>query len=332
MRYYHENLRKFLNKECIWCKYDTHSKFVKMYHASTAISPNYKPRKLQDTYKSHAMNISMIFLKPKNKPTYVTVFLNGVLMACCVPDYISIKAVPGEHDMFLVYLGPFLKLPPETAIPSEIKISSFEDGLMPLKSEIWDTSFPIAYQDIEATLSSWEFTCIGKCVWYGKSSILQYFLSIDYMMCCPSFREYPSFGRLVNLVTRCTNEDCVPCYGKKVHVNVKGGFTPHYHDGTSISCPCVFSCAALKSNTVPITGNKNILTLFFGPEKHLQVVSLKFTPTDKPCKITDLCCGLTSKGKEIPLNPEAWQLLRMSDFFSRTMLYACQILKRRCLE
>ncbi|ALE14745.1 ORF33 [Felid gammaherpesvirus 1] len=331
-KHYYEDLRRFLNRECLWCKYDLCSPYVKMYYASTAISPNFRPTELQELEKTYVLNVSIIFLKPKKQPTYVTVFINEVFIACCVPDFISIKAVPGEHDMFLMYLGPFYKPPSDTKIPALIKIEAFEDGIIPLKSDIWKTSSLVSTKQLQTEFKSWTFTTIGKCVWYGRGSLFQFFLSMEYMVCCPQFKEFPSFGRLVNLVTRCDDKNCVPCYGLKVHVNVKGGYTPPFYNGDSISCPCVLSCAALKSDIVPITGHRNILTLFFGPEVHNEIISLKFKPSKRPIEITDLCVGITGDGQEVQIDEKAWQLLRMSDFFTRACIYGCQILKRRCLN
>lgn len=325
-----ECLRQFLNRECIW-KLDTAStSYARVYTATTAISPHFKPPKGEKT--SHSLNVTLIAMKPKKTLPFVTVYVNGDLIDCCATDAFFSKKVPGPKCLYLIYVG-LLKSPPlQVKIPADIASKTPDVGHSVTRKDIWSTSKRLDPQNLKSSLKHSAITGIGKCAWAVNGILCQYFLSLDYVMLCPAFQACPSLSRIINLITRCQSNSCVACYGEKIHVDVTQGFTSEDSSGSSDSCPCILSCAALRSDYAPITGNKTLLSLIFDPLVSRNIVGIRLFAPQYPVPIQQLFCGVLADGTEVDCCPEPWELLQYSDFFSRLAIYDCQILKRACLR
>lgn len=326
-----EALRLFLNKECIWKKSSSSTEFLKIYTATTAISAVYKPL-FKKKLGCHALNITALLMKPKEAPTCATIYINGLLSETCTPEVIFTRPVPGQLGLVLIYFGPFSNPKQPYNIPMEPTIVAPQEVQLMTRLEMLDTSTPIPNQEIINTIRGVGFVTVGKCVWFDKQCFYTFCLSMEYMMCCPHISGPATLSTFVNLLTRCDNPECVPCYGKKLHANVAGGYTNPSSPGSSEYCPCLLSCASLKPEPAPITGNKNLLSLLFGPLSHHQVTHLKFFNNPRPKALSEVIAGISKDGKHIPVKVDAWVLLKMSAFYSRCTLYGCQILKRVCLH
>ncbi|BBB06482.1 hypothetical protein [Rhinolophus gammaherpesvirus 1] len=324
-------LRKFLNKECVWKKSSESTEFMKVYFSTTSISPVFKPT-FRKKLGCHAFNVTAILMKPKGCRTCATFYINGFLVETCEPEVIFTRPVPGPLEFCLIYFGPFGNPATNFSIPIEPTISAPQNMKLMTKMEVLDTSIHIHPSEIETIVRGVSFIQVGRCLWYDGECLYTFFLSMDYMMCCPRIEEHQSLSRFINLVSKCDNGDCVPCYGKKIHANVAGGYTDPNSNGRSHTCPCTLSCSSLSRDVVPVTGNKGLLSLLFGPMSHSQVQSLKFFPCLRPKKLSEVMCGVGEDGRHIPVKAEAWIMLKMSAFYSRCAIYECQILKRKCLH
>ncbi len=91
---------------------------MKVYTATTAVSAVYVPQ-IAGPPKTY-MNVTLIVLKPKKKPTYVTVYINGTLATVARPEVLFTKAVQGPHSLTLMYFGVFSDAVGE-AVPVEIR-------------------------------------------------------------------------------------------------------------------------------------------------------------------------------------------------------------------
>lgn len=332
-----DELRTFLNKECIWKFNPASNNYMKIYTSTTAVSPNYKPFRgyAQDRNleAEHSLNVTLLVMKPKNKPAYVTIYINGHLMDCCVPDALFMKAVPGPVKFHLIYFGTFKNPPKNVQIPADVSFK-YQDCINTVtRSVIWNTSMHITHtEDLHDSIRKSKVVNIGKCAWYFEGALVQFFLSMDCMSMLPALNAFPSLGRILSLLTRCSDQNCVPCYGYKIHVCCAAGYTAKDYPGTSDSCPCILSCSALKSDYAPVTGNKNLLSLLFDPVVHMDIVGLRFFSPYFPKSVQDVFCGVKANGDEIQCKSQPWELLKMSTFYTRMAIYDCQILKRCCLH
>ncbi|AIU39558.1 tegument protein UL16 [Equid gammaherpesvirus 5] len=325
--------RKFLNKECVWKKSANSTPYFKIYVATTAVSPVFKPALGPGRPGgAHAINVTALVMKPKRRRICATFYVNGLLMEACVPEVIFTKRVPGPHGFFLLYFGPFGDPKMPFSIPAEPSVSAPQNMQLLSRMEMLDTSTHIAPGEVESAIEGKNFVTVGKCVWFDGEAFYLYYLSMEYLMCCPTMSEHTTLSRFVTLLTHCDDVKCVPCYGMKIHANVAGGYTDPGSEGCSGTCLCTLSCAALEKDLVPVVSNKSLLSLLFGPMSHQQVTHLKFSPTPKPAKLQDVLSGVTGSGDVVEVKAGAWNLLKMSTFYSRCTMYECQILKRHCLR
>ncbi|UTM04734.1 tegument protein UL16 [Equid gammaherpesvirus 2] len=329
-----ELFRQFLNKECVWKKSPNSSPYLKIYVATTAISPVFKPDVggRGRPGSAHAINVTALFMKPKGRRTCAAFYVNGLLLEACVPEVIFTKVVPGVLGLFLIYFGPFAEPRRPFPIPTEPAISAPQNVQLLNRMEMLDTSTHIALSDLGEAVAGREFTSVGKLVWWDGEAFFFYYLSMEYMMCCPTISEHTTLSRFITLLTQCDDRGCVPCHGRKIHANVAGGYTDPGSDGVSTTCLCTLSCAALEKELVPVTKNKSLLSLMFGPMTYQQVTHLRFTPSTRPARIQDIISGVTETGDRVDVRDGTWNLLKMSSLYSRCTLYECQILKRQCLR
>nr|WIV69327.1 hypothetical protein [Bovine gammaherpesvirus 4] len=325
-----ELLRNFLNKECVWKLNHASSKYIKIYTSTTAISPNYKPPRYMGS-KDHFLNVTAIIMKPKGQSPRVTIYINNQPMHCCSIQSVSVLKMHDPKNIYLIYFGKFYAPPPNFQVPLDISTHDKEPQSEITRDDIVNTSTRCTIYDVE-DLDETCISCIGKCAWYARGTLFLPFLSIDYMMFCPSLKEFVSLPRFINLLTRCEDKQCVPCYGYKIHVNCCMGYTSGEEDGCSNSCPCILSCTAIQQDYAPITGNRNLLSLLFEPEYQKDIVALKFFSNTRPCSANDIFCGVLENGNEVPCNNTPWELLQISDFYTRLMIYNCQVLKRICIR
>lgn len=332
-----EDLRRFLNKECIWKFNPASTNYMKIYTSTTAVSPTYKPFSGplygRGNESEHSYNVTLIVMKPKKYPAYITIYINGQLMDCCTPEALFMKAVPGAVRFHLIYFGPFKNPSPNVQIPADVAIKAPDCSATVTRHVIWNTSRHITQQeDMLPSIRKSKVIMIGKCAWYAKNSLYQYFLSMDCMAMLPALDAFPSLARILSLLTRCADSSCVPCYGFKIHVCCASGYTSKESPGTSESCPCILSCTALKSDYAPVTGNKNLLSLLFDPVQHMEIVGIKFLSPSFPTRVQDVFCGVKANGEEIVCRSQPWELLQLSSFYTRLAIYDCQVLKRGCLH
>nr|WAH70936.1 tegument protein UL16 [Eptesicus fuscus gammaherpesvirus] len=333
-------LRRFLNKECMWRQHPASSSHVKIFLATTAISPSFRPglrgreRRGEEPVQVHFMNVTIIFLKPKNKPAYATVYLNNTLLDCVTPEIVHQTSVPGRHGLFLLFFGDLFDAPPDARVPAHPSLSAApvpDPSLSLSKTDLWLTSSRVDPDMLNDWADS-EFNAVGKVAWYARGSLFIYFLSVDYMVYCPQIPHLPSIGAFLNLLTRCDRGGCVPCFGRGIHVDVTHGHTLPGAEGNSCSCPCVASCATLRDTDAPVRENRSLLGLLFDAEDATAVESLRVHATPRPRNLNEIIAGLTADGSIIIPNANPWVLLRVSHFYSRMLMYNCQVLKRSCLH
>ncbi|AAK95455.1 BGLF2 [Macacine gammaherpesvirus 4] len=325
-----ELLRKFLNKECLWVPSDASTNQMKVYTATTAVSAVYMPR-IAGAPRTH-MNVTLIVLKPKKKPTYVTVYINGTLAAVARPEVLFTKSVQGPHNLTLMYFGVFSDAEGE-AVPVEVRGNPILSSQELTTSHVFATSTAVKTVEELQDLTPSEITPLGRGgAWYAEGALYMFFINMDMLMCCPNMPTFPSLTHFINLLTRCENGDCVTCYGSGGHVNVLSGWTADDSPGTSGICPCLLPCSALNNDYVPVTGHRALLGLMFKPEDAPFVVGLRFSPPKMHPDMSRVLQGVLANGKEVPCTPQPWTLLRFSDFYSRVMLYNCQVLKRQVLH
>nr|CAC84328.1 hypothetical protein [Saimiriine gammaherpesvirus 2] len=325
---FRNKLRNFLNNECLWIKNVACTSFTKVYCATTAVSPFFKPISPQGVPDKHYINVTLIILKPKKSHPYITVYINDLAVDCCSTEILQVKPVPCSH-FSLIYFGPLIAPPHNVQIPANLSIKASKKSHL-TKNQVIFTSKVIHPERLPDGYES--ATLIGACAWYSEGAIFQHFLSTDYMSLCPAFKEFPSLSRILSLLTRCDDLSCVPCYGEKIHVNCQSGYTDSDCDGKSNSCPCITSCTALKKDTVPITGHRNLLSLLFDATIQHNITSIKFFSPQTPTTVNNVFCGVLDTGETVECTCEAWNLLMFSDFISRQMIYNCQIMKRYCLR
>nr|BEG23103.1 homolog of EHV2 ORF33 tegument protein UL16 [Macronycteris gammaherpesvirus 1] len=329
-----ECLRQFLNKECIWKRHHHASRHLKVFISTTAISNVFKPllHKSVKLEPSHAVNVTVILVKPTGGEMCIVVYINNQIFDISTPEVIFTKQVPGSLGLSLIYFGPFRQPDKVFKVPAPVHVSSRPVRLFS-NIELFSTSNHHVFDMTSPDLPG-DFQPIGKGVWFSDGCFYTYFLSMEYMMCCPQMCQTPSLGRILNLLTRCKNSDCVPCYGKHIHANVAGGFTDAQNsdNGVSQTCPCVLSCAFVKSDTAKVTGNKQLLSLLFVPAYRKRVTHLKFLPLPKPHRLSRCIHGLDKNGERLTVSEDGWKVLMLSAFFSRCTLYECQILKRMIFQ
>lgn len=320
-------LRNFLNKECIWIANKGSNELCKIYTSSTAASPRFKSLEGDVT----VFNTTVIILKPKKRPHYITVYINEKLAACCSPEAVFVKAVPGRYGFYLIYFGPFNPPSEDVKIPNEAVVLSQQD-VVPSFSDILDMSKNVTGSSVSAVLGP-EYKTVGRCVFLNGVNICQFVVSPDFYPLLPHFDAFPSLGRILNLITRCEDRDCVACFGYGIHANVYNGHTRRASEGSDAICPCVCSCTAVRRGTdAEVTGNRGLLALLFSPDRHQTVVALRFRDSpEQILGIGDLLCGVDVEGREVECSAEIWILLQHSQFLSRVQTYCCQILKRMVL-
>lgn len=328
-------LREFLNTECIWTPNSSSTVYTKIYNATTALSPIFRLDHLGIAAgNEHHINVVVILLKPKSKCAYATIYINNKLVDCCVPEAVFIKKVPWQRKLFLIYFGKLCDTPQETAVPSNIA------GLIPDTSrtlrqlDIWNTAEPLKTDDeLDAYIR--DNRVVSKCgAWVSGTAILQFFVSMDMVLCCPaSLPTFPSLSNILNLLTRCEDKRCIECYGGKVHVNSLCGHTaPESSCEITTTCPCLVSCGVSDECYMEVTGNKNLLGLLFDPVNQADVVGLRVMSYHPSTKLSNILCGVTSSGKDVPCTDANWQLLAHSAFVTRVFIYNCQNLKEVCLR
>lgn len=327
--------RQFLNKECIWVPNSASTKHTRIFTCTTAVSPHWKVQNASHHMGprgTHFINVTMMLMKPKNERPCATFYVNGILVDCCTPEVCFIKKLPPPYNLCLIYFGDLLDPPGITAIPAELHSfsSSFAKNFTML--DIVNTSTPVkSAKDLPAAPRT--VTVLGNGgAWMVNKNIVMFVVSPDMMICCPNLPSFPSLTHIINLLTRCDDEACVPCHGAGIHVNVLEGITNSHSDGKSYHCPCLMPCSARQGNFSLITGNKNLLSLLFDPEHHRDIIGIKFLSSGLTLNINSLFCGVTSLGEEVPCKKEPWEILKVSILFSRMFLYNCQILKRKCLH
>lgn len=326
-----KKLRLFLNNECVWKTNPGSSQFTRIYSATTAASPMFAlPNAGKKGRRFFAYNVTAIVLKPKTSPFYVTVYINGELIAAVMPTAFCVKSIPGKWGLYLIYFGKLSGVGDAVKIPKDVsQLPPFE--MIPTYGEIIDCTTNCTGQSIKEILGPGAIP-VGKCTWTNGTQTVEFFLNDSMAMMCPKISGVPSLGRLVNLLTRCTDQSCVACFGNAIHAAVYTGHTDTHSSGSSSVCPCVLSCAAATGSHTVITGNKHLLALLFEGTKHMTIVALRFrNPTD-PRSISDIMCGLNEEGDEIECSGSQWTTLVHSVLSTRLQIYSCQILKRLCLH
>ncbi|ARW78096.1 tegument protein UL16 [Common bottlenose dolphin gammaherpesvirus 1 strain Sarasota] len=327
-------LRQFLNKECLWVQDKASTNYTKIYKATTALSPNLKlPNADANGQEARCLNVTVILLKPKSSAAYATVYINDKLIDCCVPEVVFMKKIPGQWNLCLIYFGELRSPPLATAVPCNITLANEGEAPALKQADVWTTAEPINTDEELAPLAPRAAILGNYGAWISNSAILQLFVSMDMILCCPaSLPTFPSLTHIVNLLTRCHNQECTMCYGGGVHVNAISGHTKSDDPGTSASCPCVTSCSIKRGEILPVTGNHNLLGLLFDPAHQVDVTALKVLSTEPSTRVSKLFCGLTDGGEEVPCTDANWQLLRHSALVTRILIYNCQTLKRKCLR
>lgn len=321
-------LRAFLNKECVWTRNQASSSYSQVYTATTSYSPVFKlPRPhRRHRGKYFAFNVAVIVLRPKLAPFYVTIYINDTLLACVRPDSLCVKKIPGRWGLNLIYFGRFSPVDSSAKIPSNVCHPPGYERI-PSLSEILDCANNCTGRSLQDVLGP-AAVPVGKCLWTNGIQTLEFMLCDQMMMLCPNIPGVPSLGRIINLLTRCTREDCVACYGHGIHAAVYSGHTDPRSPGTSQTCPCILSCSVAAGNHAVITGNRNLLALIFPAEVHMSVRSLRFRNPPNPTSVCDIFCGVNDDGDEVECNQSAWITLAHSQLASRLQIYGCQVLKR----
>lgn len=322
-----EKLQKFLNNECIWIRNDRScTKYVQVYNASTAISPYFKPSLTSGT-GGHALNITCMIVKPKKKRPVVTVYINDSLINCCTCELVAIRKI-NWRKLFLIYFGSMVSHRGNFGV-----LANNTYPLPPIpdltKHETIHLGIPITNLE---SMNTQNFKPVGVCAWFGENVIYQHFMNPDLMLLFPAVTEFPTLARVLCLLSRCENQECVPCHGLKIHAKTYQGFTPNDSDGKCHACPCITSCNALKSGMIPITGNRNLLSLLFDPDHQAAIEQLYLVASPYPVPPSNFVFGVTKRGTQIPANNTHWTLFCFPELHSRVMIYSCQILKRMCLR
>lgn len=323
-----ERLRLFLNKECLWVTSPKTGPWCKIYHATTAISPFYKPQTRchgKEKVKGRCLNVTAIVLKPKRGRPYVTIYINEVLMASCFTEVLFVRAVDGT-SFTLIYFGKMSPVKDEQ-IPANIDLEKPLTGSISFM-DILQTSTPV-FTMSEIQFAQRKVTPVGRCgSWAVDGILFTFFIKMDMMLCCPSLPSFPSLSHIITLMTKCKDVGCVPCYGYGMHVNAASGFTPDSHRGCSGRCPCLMPCSGLESDVLPIRTHRNLLGLLFSPEDQKHVVALRIISSALTSDITQIICGQTESGKSVKCMSSTWQLLKLSTFYSRQLTYECTVLKK----
>lgn len=322
-------LRSFLNKECVWTRNPASSPFSQVYTATTSYSPVFRLPRLphrRNRGKIFAFNVTVIVLRPKQAPFYVTVYLNDALLACVRPDSLCVKQIPGRWGLNLMYFGRFSPVDSSAKIPRDVSSHPGYERV-PSLTEILDCADNCTGRSVQEILGPTAIP-VGKCLWTNGRQNMEFMLSDQMLMMCPNIPGVPSLGRILNLLTRCERQDCVACYGNAIHAAVYTGYTDPRSMGTSQTCPCILSCSVAVGNHASITGNRNLLALLFPAENHMSVVALRFRNPPNPAGVCDIFCGVNEEGDEIECNPGAWITLVHSPLASRLQMYGCQVLKR----
>lgn len=329
----HMQLKNFLNQECMWVKNDAAStSYVKVFNCTTSVSPKFLPISAANVDAlNHFINVTLLMLKLKTGMVHLTVYINDRVAACCTATSVHVRHVHW-NNMVLIYFGNFLPLPDPVDVPANPAPAIKECNSL-TKSDIWETSDVVSSLILKDNAGAPEYQLVGRCVWITPTNIYMFFLSPDFMHCCPSLDAFPSLGCIINRLTRCEDSECVACYGSRIHVCVARGHTLPEDPGNSSTCPCVLSCNALQYGYAPITGHRNLLSLLFDAQIHMTIKGLKFFLTNNPTdSVKNIFCGVTYSGEYVHCKSEMWTLLKISQFFSRYLIYECQILKRSVLH
>lgn len=326
-------LPRFLNHECIWRLNPASSSYIKVYNATTAVSPYFKPIEDPIRGRRHHLNVTVLIMKQKKSAPCITVYVNERLVLSCSSFAVYVRKLPDPRNLFLIFFGKLLRCSSNFRIPKDPSILPIpEHPVIPTKQEFL-TMCELVDLPIPELSSHDDIKCIGGCTWFWRSMLFQYFIIPDHMMLLPILTDFPSLNRILNLLTRCENQSCVPCYGTHIHVSAWHGYTSQDDMGTSTSCPCILSCGLISGTNAKITGNRNLLSLLFDPCVHHQITGLKIIPHPiTPVKVEDLVVGIKADGTTVKARSNHWQLFSVSELLSRICIYNCQVLKRICLH
>ncbi|AJE29675.1 ORF33 [macacine gammaherpesvirus 12] len=326
-------LKSFLNKECIWLRHPGTSAFVRVYTATTARSAVFDPPvNSEEALSYNHLNVMLAIMKPKELGPCVAVYMNGEIFDFCAAESLAIRDVPGRADLCLMRFGPLYDAPRSVPIPGPLNPHPRETVPGLTKQEIIYTSQTVPRGQIRQAIEGKTFLQINPFLWFDGGAFWQLFLSVDFMLLCPSLDTVPSLARIVGLLTECDKSTCKLCRGLFVHVNPYRGYTPPDSQGTSPSCPCLISCGARRSTDVSITGHVNLLGLLFEAKVLPKVSKLRLKRNPHPVPVEDAMAGLLDDGTEVRPSSPPWALIRLPDLASRVMLYGCQNLKSMCLR
>ncbi|UNP64489.1 member of UL16 family [Saguinine gammaherpesvirus 1] len=325
-------LPRFLNHECIWRLNPASSSYIKVYNATTAVSPYFKPIEDPIRGRRHHLNVTVLIMKQKKSAPCITVYVNERLVLSCSSFAVYVRKLPDPRNLFLIFFGKLLRCSSNFRIPKDPSILPIpEHPVIPTKQEFLALC-KLVDLPITDILDHNDIKCIGGCTWFWRSMLFQYFIIPDHMMLLPILTDFPSLNRILNLLTRCENQSCVPCYGTHIHVSAWHGYTHQTDIGTSTSCPCILSCGLINGLNANITGNRNLLSLLFDPCVHHQITGLKILHSPNPVKVEDLVVGIKKDGTYEKARSNHWQLFSVSELLSRICIYNCQVLKRICLH
>nr|UQT64353.1 ORF33 [Human gammaherpesvirus 8] len=320
-------LRNFLNKECIWTVNPMSGDHIKVFNACTSISPVYDPELVTSYALSvPAYNVSVAILQHKVMGPCVAVGINGEMIMYVVSQCVSVRPVPGRDGMALIYFGRFLEEASGLRFPYIAPPPSREHVPDLTRQELVHTSQVVRRGDLTNCTMGLEFRNVNPFVWLGGGSVWLLFLGVDYMAFCPGVDGMPSLARVAALLTRCDHPDCVHCHGLRGHVNVFRGYCSAQSPGLSNTCPCIKSCGT-GNGVTRVTGNRNFLGLLFDPIVQSRVTALKITSHPTPTHVENVLTGVLDDGTLVPSSKAPWVLLRMSDYFSRLLIYECKKLK-----
>ncbi|AMA67388.1 tegument protein UL16 [Vespertilionid gammaherpesvirus 1] len=323
-----EQLRNFLNKQCMWIRNTNSTRYVKIFHATTSCASKFADINPQNS----AYNVSLIIVRPKHGNKSIVVYVNNKLVDKCTPEVISIKQVPVSVGLFLIYFGQFADVECSFSTPEEPLPPDVESVPLITPSILWSTSTVISQDEIKQEVANTKFRHLGRAVWFDGQTFFLFLVSQKYFACCPEMGKVPYLGAFVNNLTKCSDPICLPCNMENMHANVAEGHTDQSSNWQCITCPCLLSCNILQNDTAPITGNREYLSILFGPKNCTKIASLRMIPRKKPAKLSRVIHGITYDGEVVKPIAGNFDLIKLSTFYARCLMYQCVFLKRHTLQ
>ncbi|AKG51633.1 UL94 [Papio ursinus cytomegalovirus] len=159
----------------------------------------------------------------------------------------------------------------------------------------------------------------------GGYALYFYLLCYDLFTVCGNNEELPSMARLMALATACGQMGCNYCKDHGGHIDPTGCYVGCIPDRGN--CLCYTLCNSPSMN--PIT-NENPVAFFCDVERATYLCSVGSKSKGKITLAEGLDYHIGAKnadGDWVPLNANAWQLVKLEDPIARMIVCACPVLK-----